>query len=183
MGKESLRRILRLALAKLKDRDEQSAIIADYAMSAILPNGSICIYNALPSEVDTKALIEHFCGRYDVYLPVVVGIDIMLVKVDAESEYIEGAWGILEPKGQRLQPSAVNPSVTITPLLGVDAKLNRLGKGKGYYDRYFSKVDTLKVGLAFREQVVDSVPTNKWDRRLDMLITPDGIVKRSDICE
>ena len=176
MDKKSQRRQLKFALANISDKLEQSESIAECAE---LPKGSICIYNSIASEVDTKALIEYFCNVREVYLPVVDGEDIALVNVDKDTKYVEGAWGIYEPIGKRLAPQDVRPSVTVTPLLGVDRRLNRLGKGKGYYDRYFAKTDTFKVGLAYREQVVEKVYADDWDKPLDMLITPDGIIIRS----
>lgn len=179
MDKKSQRWQLRLALANISDMQRQSESIAEHIKRAELPKGSICIYNSLASEVDTKALIEYFCNMREVYLPVVDGEDIALVKVDKDTKYVKGAWGIYEPIGKRLAPQDVRPSVTVTPLLGVDRRLNRLGKGKGYYDRYFAKTDTFKVGLAFREQVVEKVYADNWDKPLDMLITPDGIIIRS----
>lgn len=179
MDKKSQRRQLKFALANISDKLEQSESIAEFIKCAELPKGSICIYNSIASEVDTKALIEYFCNMREVYLPVVDGEDIALVNVDKDTKYAEGAWGIYEPIGKRLAPQDVRPSVTVTPLLGVDGRLNRLGKGKGYYDRYFAKTDTFKVGLAFREQVVEKVYADDWDKPLDMLITPDGIIIRS----
>ncbi len=179
MDKKSQRRHLKFALANISDKLEQSESIAEFIKCAELPKGSICIYNSIASEVDTKALIEYFCNVREVYLPVVDGEDIALVNVDKDTKYVEGAWGIYEPIGKRLAPQYVRPSVTVTPLLGVDRRLNRLGKGKGYYDRYFAKTDTFKVGLAFREQVVEKVYADDWDKPLDMLITPDGIIIRS----
>ncbi len=179
MDKKSQRRQLKFALANILDKLEQSESIAEFIKCAELPKGSICIYNSIASEVDTKALIEYFCNVREVYLPVVDGEDIALVNVDKDTKYVEGAWGIYEPIGKRLAPQDVRPSVTVTPLLGVDRRLNRLGKGKGYYDRYFAKTDTFKVGLAFREQVVEKVYADDWDKPLDMLITPDGIIIRS----
>lgn len=179
MDKKSQRRHLKFALANISDKLEQSESIAEFIKCAELPKGSICIYNSIASEVDTKALIEYFCNMREVYLPVVDGEDIALVNVDKDTKYVEGAWGIYEPIGKRLAPQDVRPSVTVTPLLGVDRRLNRLGKGKGYYDRYFAKTDTFKVGLAFREQVVKKVYADDWDKPLDMLITPDGIIIRS----
>lgn len=179
MDKKSQRRQLKFALANISDKLEQSESIAEFIKCAELPKGSICIYNYIASEVDTKALIEYFCNMREVYLPVVDGEDIALVNVDKDTKYVEGAWGIYEPIGKRLAPQDVRPSVTVTPLLGVDRRLNRLGKGKGYYDRYFAKTDTFKVGLAFREQVVEKVYADDWDKPLDMLITPDGIIIRS----
>lgn len=179
MDKKSQRRHLKFALANISDKLEQSESIAEFIKCAELPKGSICIYNSIASEVDTKALIEYFCNMREVYLPVVDGEDIVLVNVDKDTKYVEGAWGIYEPIGKRLAPQDVRPSVTVTPLLGVDRRLNRLGKGKGYYDRYFAKTDTFKVGLAFKEQVVEKVYADDWDKPLDMLITPDGIIIRS----
>ena len=179
MDKKSQRRQLKFALANISDKLEQSESIAEFIKCAELPKGSICIYNPIASEVDTKALIEYFCNVREVYLPVVDGEDIALVNVDKDTKYVEGAWGIYEPIGKRLAPQDVRPSVTVTPLLGVDRRLNRLGKGKGYYDRYFAKTDTFKVGLAYREQVVEKVYADDWDKPLDMLITPDGIIIRS----
>ena len=179
MDKKSQRRQLKFALANISDKLEQSESIAEFIKCAELPKGSICIYNSIASEVDTKALIEYFCNMREVYLPVVDGEDIVLVNVYKDTKYVEGAWGIYEPIGKRLAPQDVRPSVTVTPLLGVDRRLNRLGKGKGYYDRYFAKTDTFKVGLAFREQVVEKVYADDWDKPLDMLITPDGIIIRS----
>ena len=179
MDKKSQRRQLKFALANISDKLEQSESIAEFIKCAELPKGSICIYNSIASEVDTKALIEYFCNVREVYLPVVDGEYIALVNVDKDTKYVEGAWGIYEPIGKRLAPQDVRPSVTVTPLLGVDRRLNRLGKGKGYYDRYFAKTDTFKVGLAYREQVVEKVYADDWDKPLDMLITPDGIIIRS----
>ncbi|MDE6372024.1 MAG: hypothetical protein K2L61_00605, partial [Clostridia bacterium] len=133
MDKPSQRKELRAIIAGITNKAEQSGEIAKILQSAPLPSGSICIYNSLPSEVDTKAIIEYFCQSRDVYLPVVDGNNMSLVKVDKDTRYKEANWGIYEPIGERLLPNDVSPSVTITPLLGVDRRLNRLGKGKGYY--------------------------------------------------
>lgn len=178
MDKSSQRRHLRQVVANISDKARQSEIIASIIKNLQLPSGNICIYNALPSEVDTQEIIEYFCQMRDVYLPVVDGEDMLLVKVDKDTKYQVANWGIYEPIGKRLNPKEVRPKVTITPLLGVDKNLNRLGKGKGYYDRYFASVDTFKIGLAFEEQVIDKVVCDEWDKPLDMLITPSGVVKR-----
>ncbi|MDE5549131.1 MAG: 5-formyltetrahydrofolate cyclo-ligase, partial [Clostridia bacterium] len=145
-SKAELRKNLKARLAQMsaEQKREQSAKIAQRLKNLDLPDGSICIYNSLYSEVDTKEIIEYFQDIREVYLPVVDGDDMLLVKVDKDSEYAIAKWGILEPSGKRLLPQDVKPKITITPLLGVDRNLNRLGKGKGFYDRYFAKVDTLK---------------------------------------
>ncbi|MDE5755562.1 MAG: 5-formyltetrahydrofolate cyclo-ligase [Clostridia bacterium] len=181
MDKTSQRKALRAIIAGIFDKARQSEQVARLLQNVVLPSGSICIYNSLPSEVDTKQIIEYFCQRREVYLPVVDGEDMLLVKVDKDTQYQVANWGIYEPIGKRYLPSEIRPAVTVTPLLGVDEKLNRLGKGKGYYDRYFQSLDTFKVGLAFEEQVVDKVICDPWDKPLDMLITSKGIIKRRDL--
>lgn len=181
MDKPSLRAELKAKIANISDKSEQSRKIAEFLKNMQLPSGNICIYNSLPSEVDTKEITEYFCQSRDVYLPVVDGEDMLLVKVGGNTKYKQAKWGISEPIGKRLSPSEIRPAVTVTPLLGVDKKLNRLGKGKGYYDRYFQAVDTFKVGLAFEEQVIDEVICDSWDKPLDMLITSRGIIKREDV--
>lgn len=70
MDKKSQRRQLKFALANISDMQRQSESIVEHIKRAELPKGSICIYNSLASEVDTKALIEYFCNMREVYLPV-----------------------------------------------------------------------------------------------------------------
>lgn len=178
--KRLLRAELRARLAAMSEEKKrcESDKIAAWVETLALPDGGICIYNSLNCEVDTKKLIDYFIGRRDVYLPVVDGEGMLLVQVDADTEYESAGWGILEPKGKRLAPSEVDAAVTLTPLLGADKRLARLGKGKGYYDRYFAETDTLKIGLAFSDQIVDEVPCEPTDIPLDMLITADGVIRR-----
>ena len=129
------------------EKSEQSAKVFDLIKTLDLPDGSICIYNSLAREVDTKAIINYFIGKRKVYLPVVDGEEMSLVEVNADSEYAVANGEYSNRIGKRLAPEEVMPAVTVTPLLGADKNLNRLGKGKGYYDRYFAKVKTLRIGL------------------------------------
>lgn len=180
MDKQQIRKDIRQRLAGITDKDGQSLAVAKRLISCDLPEGSVCIYNALPSEVNTDTLIRYFLQSREVYLPVVDGDDILLVKLQKDTSFVEAKWGISEPVGQRLAPEEVNPSITITPLLGADKYLSRLGKGKGFYDRYFRKVNTLKIGIAFREQLVEKIPCDEWDIKLDILVLPDRIINKNE---
>ena len=171
MDKSSQRKALRTIVANISDKASQSEKIASILQDTLLPSGSICIYNSLPSEVDTKAIIEYFSKSRQVYLPVVDGEDILLVKVNKDTKYQAGSWGISEPIGERLSPKDVRPAVTITPLLGADKKLNRLGKGKGYYDRFLPlTVNAYKIGICFGFQIVDKIPTEETDIAMDDIV-------------
>ncbi len=80
--------------------------------------------------------------------------------------------GILEPS--KLS-KILMPDLIFVPLVGFDNNLNRLGYGGGFYDRYFEKSSKfkkiVKIGLAFSFQKIKKLPVNKFDKKLDMIIT------------
>ena len=84
--------------------------------------------------------------------------------------------GIPEPKSG-VQVPVKKIDVVITPLLLADRRGNRLGYGKGYYDRFFSgcRPDCLKVGISLLDPV-DELPAEAHDIRLDRLISPGEVL-------
>ena len=88
-------------------------------------------------------------------------------------------YGFLEPlKDER----GVNPDVIVVPLLAFDRLHNRLGYGKGYYDKFLSKYNNTKgkkpflsIGLAFSFQKYKKIPTTKSDIKLDYILTEKGV--------
>ena len=80
-------------------------------------------------------------------------------------------YGIPEP----LSNSKVLPDILLVPLVGFDKNLNRIGYGAGYYDRAISKIKKKKklltIGLAFHFQEVKFIPVNKFDYKLDFVVT------------
>ena len=86
-------------------------------------------------------------------------------------------YGIPEPDSKVL----VYPDILLVPLVAFDKKLNRLGYGGGYYDRLIEKLTKmkkiLKIGLAFPDQKINNVPINKYDQKLDYIITNKYLIK------
>ena len=80
-------------------------------------------------------------------------------------------YGIPEPFSGR----AVIPSILLVPLVAFDKKLNRIGYGGGFYDRYIKKIKKNKkivtIGLAYSFQKIKEVPTNQYDIKLDFIVT------------
>ena len=72
------------------------------------------------------------------------------------------------------------PDIILVPLLAFDERLYRLGYGGGYYDRYiekaYKKKPFIKVGLALSVQKIDNVPTTKYDKKLDYIVTEKYIL-------
>ena len=75
----------------------------------------------------------------------------------------------------------IYPDILLIPLVAFDRELNRLGYGGGYYDRLINKISrkkkVIKIGLAFSIQEIDEVPINKYDQKLDYIITNKKIIK------
>ena len=84
-------------------------------------------------------------------------------------------YGIPEPLSKR----KVNPEILLVPLVAFDNKLNRLGYGGGYYDRYISKIKKkiIKIGFGFSFQKIDKLPINQYDKKLDYIITEKNFIK------
>ncbi len=76
---------------------------------------------------------------------------------------------------ETMSDKKVYPEILLIPLVAFDNQLNRLGYGGGYYDRYISKVHNsnklIKIGIGFSFQKVKSLPTNKYDKKLDYIMT------------
>lgn len=71
----------------------------------------------------------------------------------------------------------VVPDVLVIPGLAFTKDGCRLGRGKGFYDRYLTNFTGLKIGVCFECQIYDQLPTNEHDQRLDWLITEKNIYK------
>ena len=89
---------------------------------------------------------------------------------------VPGPFGILQPK-----PSApeVEPDLVLVPLIAVDSKGSRLGRGKGHYDRVLGKLrrsGARVIGVGWPVQrLADTIPADPWDVPLDAFASPDGI--------
>ena len=85
-------------------------------------------------------------------------------------------YGIPEPEITK----RVYPDILFVPLVAFDKELNRLGYGGGFYDRYIQKISKIKkvvkVGLAFSFQKLKTIPVNKHDKKLDIIITEKDII-------
>ena len=86
-------------------------------------------------------------------------------------------YGIPEP----ISLNKIYPDVIFVPLVAYDDDLNRLGYGGGFYDRYLEKIEKikkiLKIGLGFSYQKLKKIPINKFDKKLDLIMTEKKIIQ------
>lgn len=132
------------------------------------------IYASLPEEVGTFEIMAKALRRNKkVFVPKVSGsgrkIKVFEVR-DLRADLSRGSFGILEPQTKR-PLGRQSLDLMIIPGLAFDRKGNRLGRGKGYFDRFLTRFKkTPKIGLAFKEQIVSKVPAEAHDISVDKVI-------------
>ena len=138
---------------------------------------TVFCYISYLDEVETHPLISAFLQQNrDLAVPKIMDkTEMLAIPLTDFSELKPDRLGILTPESS--QPAIHSFDIAITPGLGFTEKGDRLGYGRGYYDRWFSKnkVKT-KIGVAFEVQLVDELPLEETDLPLDMLVTEKRII-------
>ena len=143
---------------------------------------SFLAYYSIEGEVYTINIIEAALEQGKrVYLPRCTksqtGTDIMFFhKVNNLSELVEGMYGIHEPPEKFPLFEPKGHCACIVPGLAFDITGNRIGYGKGYYDRFLRDFCGTKIGLCYSDFLLDSLPVGRYDTKVDMVITEKGIV-------
>jgi len=138
---------------------------------------TIFIYHSLSDEVQTHSFIKKWKDKKKFLLPVVKG-DYLELRYYTDNHLLcEGRFGIKEPTGETCIDYSVI-DLAIIPGVSFDLSGNRLGRGKGFYDRLLLKVDCMKVGICFAFQLVNQLPCDDHDIRMDIVITENGIIRQ-----
>lgn len=130
---------------------------------------NVMLFWPLPDEINTIPLIEHaYAIGKNIFLPVVVGDD-LVIKPYNPMAMKPGAFGILEPQGDPVL--LVQLDLIIVPGVAFDAAGNRMGRGKGFYDRLLAGTSATTIGVCYAEQYYLSIPTEPHDVPLNDVIT------------
>lgn len=138
---------------------------------------SIFCYISYLSEVETGSLIDNFIEKkLALAVPKIIGkTDMIAVPLSNRAELEPDKMGILTPKSNQAQPAPFD--IAITPGVGFTDNGDRLGYGRGYYDRWFANNEVkTKIGIAFEVQIVNELPLEDTDMPLDVLITEKRII-------
>ena len=130
-------------------------------------------------EVDDIKILEKLeKQKYQISLPKIgKNFKMDFFSWNSKDPLIINELGIPEPITNKIE----YPDILLVPMVAFDEKLNRLGYGGGFYDRYISKLKIRKkillVGLAFSFQKIKKLPTNKHDMKLDYILTEKSLSK------
>jgi 5-formyltetrahydrofolate cyclo-ligase len=179
-GKSALRE---RSLARRRARPEAERIAAAAAVASALLRGlaDVRAFAAYVPEATEPgygrlpAVFTRLGAR--VLLPVVPPAGSELAWAVDTGRLAPGRFGLLEPVGPRLGPTAIGTAdVVVVPALAVDRNGVRLGRGGGYYDRALGHARTgaLVVAVVFDDEFVDEVPAEPHDHRVNAVVTPSG---------
>ena len=135
---------------------------------------TVLLYYSLGDEVQTHDFIEKWYRQKDILLPVVKGDILELRRYTGPQNLQTGeAYHIEEPTGEAFT-DYTQIDFAIIPGVSFDKNGNRLGRGKGYYDRLLPQLHSYNVGICFDFQVSDEIPTESFDKPMHEVWTEKG---------
>ena len=172
MTKQELRQLIRQR-KQLHSVDEAVAVIARLRQEPHFAHArTLLLYSALPDEVQTQPLLDELLSQgKTILLPRVVSdTNMELRRYTGPQDLQPGAYHIMEPTGQ-LFTDYKQIDIAIIPGMAFDREGHRLGRGKGYYDRFLTLIpDAYKIGMCFPWQMADNVPCAPHDIKMDAVI-------------
>ncbi len=162
----------RLANLSRSDREEYSKIICDKLIDLVEKTNVkiIMSYQPIQKEVDMNWFSQYIEEKdIQICYPRIVGDDLIAI---SSKEFDLDQYGIRQPvNGITIDKQDIE--LVIIPLIGFDENLNRLGRGKGYYDRFLENTRALKVAVAYEIQKQDLIITNEQDIKMDVILTQE----------
>ena len=177
MDKKELRKKYTKVRAEVEDKDLKDKLIRKNLRELDLYKKakSVFVFISYRSEVDTKGIIEDILADgKKLLVPLVKGSQMIAVEVKGIDDLESNKMGILEPKSGE---EVTDVDLTITPGLAFDKAGYRLGYGGGYYDKFFAKVDTIRMGIGYYDQFVESLVHEDYDKPLEYLLTDRGLIE------
>lgn len=175
MEKKEIRRAMKRLNLALTEAERTTASADIHAAIEALPPfvgaQTVALFASLPDEPDTAPLLARWYGRKRLLVPRVEG-DIMQFYDYTPEQMASGAFGIAEPQAaQPVAPSQID--LILVPGTAFTADGARMGRGRGYYDKYMSQSGfrAFKAGVCYPHQLIDELPVEPHDIRVDTVCT------------
>ncbi len=177
MGKYEIRNVIRELKKNIIPLVAEDSTLENNIISKVesLPQFKNCnnllLYNSLPDEFPTNNALCRWSKHLNIYLPKVNGKNLDIIRY-APDKIMSGAFGISEPTNieDKISPSMLD--IIIVPAVAFDTNGNRLGRGKGYYDKLLGNSGALRIGIGYDFQILDILPTDNHDIRMNYIFTP-----------
>lgn len=154
------------------NKEEKSKVIVNQIMNhpKYIDANVIACYCSLKDEVCLDELItDAWKNKKIVVVPKVNGDEMEFYEIKNMNDLEIQSFGIREPKHD-FTFDKHKIDLFFVPGVAFDMSGNRMGFGKGYYDRYLVDLDAYKIGICFREQLDDHIPTDEFDIKMNEII-------------
>lgn len=179
--KAALRARLRAERDLFATRSSTAIRAPDAFVERLTPGMTVATYCPVGSEADPTQLAAAAAERgCRLALPHVIdrAAPIRFLAWEMGVPLVAGPFGLRQPDESSRE---VAPDVILTPLIGFDLRLNRLGQGAGHYDRAFARFESAwRVGVAWSAQEVPAIPTDIWDVPLHAVVTELGMRRHAE---
>lgn len=177
MNKESIRTRVKARKSLLSAEDRALAAERLFRMleqtAAFVMADHILMYHSLPDEVSTREFLDRWHSRKRFYLPRVNGVNLEILPYDKSRLHL-GAFNIEEPDGD--ETADINDiELIIVPGVAFDGRGNRIGRGKGFYDRLLRDTHATTIGVAFECQMADDIEPDEHDVPVRLVITEERV--------
>lgn len=135
----------------------------------------ILLYWSLPDELPTHFFIEKWSKEKQIFLPSIKDSEVVIKLFINAQQMKPGLFNIAEPDNEYKFNNDID--LIIVPGIAFDKAKNRLGRGKGYYDRFLSRTKAIKWGVGFDCQLLEKIPSNHFDIKMDKIIVPSAIIE------
>lgn len=178
MEKHEVRKKIKVLRQMLNEAEKLAAADRVFAQleqtAAFMMADRILMYHSLPDELPTRRFLDKWHGRKHFYLPRVNGVNLDILPYE-QSRLELGAFHIEEPTGNDVVDSS-EIELIVVPGVAYDRKGNRMGRGKGFYDRLLATTRATKVGIGYEFQIVDELPTEEHDVPMDIVISESSYI-------
>ncbi|MBO3842641.1 MAG: 5-formyltetrahydrofolate cyclo-ligase, partial [Candidatus Brockarchaeota archaeon] len=174
-----------LAMSEQQRKNKSSKAVSNLkSLDEFSKAKCVMVYVSKEDEVDTIGLITDMLkSGKRVAVPLVdeERMELIPCEISTLEELAVGTFGVMEPDpGNSRIVNTEEIDVVVVPGMAFDRNCNRLGRGKGYFDRFLKRLNGGKkvIGLAFSEQVFDSIPVEENDVKVDIVVTESSIIRR-----
>ena len=172
----------------LEKRDATSAELRDISSGKIHENlkkissyinaQNIACYFPIGSEINTHQIMLNILEQgKNLLLPRIVNNNIEFYIVSNLEKLEKGSFEIMEPRDRCEKAKKID--CMLIPTVGISKLGVRLGYGRGYYDKFLSSTNTVKISLTYSKQIVKSIPRDLHDVKMDWIVTEDENIKIS----
>lgn len=140
----------------------------------------VLVFSSTDDEFDTRYIIERCRESYKrVFYPRCIDKDgnMSFFKVDSVGDLTFGSFGILEPKETCKKYIPQDNDLVIVPCLSADKQKNRIGYGKGYYDRFLKDFNGVSISPCYDILLEDEIPTDKYDMQINIIVTDKEVIQ------